>query len=463
MQVLSIVERFFLASHDAGLGLGATFVIGVPGRLDRARVVEAWDILSQRYPILRSLLARRSWRRDGWSGFAWKERFDRKIEPRFEPSSPRYVRSAPLHEVLDAELERLGNEPHDLDREPPVQLVVVEHGDLGTGLVIRIHHAALDGIALAVLSQDLAEILDAMARGERPSREQLRIAPRGMARCFTAVGLRGLGAAWLAHARVARWNRPPRHDALPVAWSERGVTTFGVKRVLPAATLDAIRAAGRRQRISVNDVVLAAVARACVDFAARRDVRLRKVTLSVPMNLRAYLRLDPRESIANQGVAVEIHVPASTVDSRDELLGAIRAQTVPLKATPLPLITLARTMMIFALPYSWVVASLRRVLAMRRAPGTTPTLTVSNVGPIWQRPEGGSVDRIGALPIVYLRHLYQCGYPMPATLALYTYRNEVQMEMSFAAGGLARSEAEGFLGLVKRQLFELLAIEDPDG
>lgn len=464
MQVLSLIERFFLAAHDAGLGLGAGFVVGVGGRVPRALIRDAWTILGDRYPIVRSVLVRRRWREHGWSGFAWKEVFDADFGPLFVTESEDAARSGePLATRLDRALEIYGNLNVDIDRQPPAQLVVFEAASGETALVIRIHHAGLDGIGLAVLSQDFAEILDDLARGERPSRAQLAIAPRGMGRYFWAVGVRGMVAAWIARARVNRWNRPRANDALPVTWHDRRPVTASVKRVIPSERFDAMRAAAKTNGLSFNDVVLAAVARACVAFAAARGVRMRKVTISVPMNLRAYRRLDPRESVANQGIAVEIHVGARWLDDRDELLHAIRAQTRAYKATPLPLVTLARSLFLFGLPYPWVVRSMRAMLRRAQVPRTAPTLTVSNVGPIWRRPDGSTIDHIAGCPVVYTRHVYQSGYPMPGTLALYTYRNEVQMEMSFAAGGLERADADELLGRVRSELFAVLALEGADG
>ncbi len=464
MQVLSWIERFFVAAHDAGLGLGAGFVVGVGGRIPRDVIREAWTILGDRYPIVRSVLVRRRWREHGWAGFAWKEVFDADFGPLFvTESDDAALTGEPLASRFDRALETYGNLNVDIDHQPPAQLVVVEAATGETALVIRIHHAGLDGIGLAVLSQDFVEILDALARGERPSRQQLAIAPRGAAGYFRAVGVRGMIAAWIARGRVSRWNRPRVNDALPVVWRDRRPITQSVKRVIPSAGFDAMRAAAKANGLSFNDVVLAAVARACVGYSAARGVRMRKVTLSVPMNLRAYRRLDPRESVANQGIAVEIHVAARWLDDRDELLHAIRAQTRAYKATPLPLVTLARSLFLFGLPYPWVVRSMRAMLARKKVPRAAPTLTVSNVGPIWRRADGSTIDRIAGWPVVYTRHVYQNGYPMPGTLALYTYRNEVQMEMSFAAGGLERGDADELLGRIRSELFAVLALEEADG
>ncbi|MBK7977747.1 MAG: hypothetical protein IPK07_32355 [Deltaproteobacteria bacterium] len=464
MQVLSVIERFFLAAHEAGLGLGAAFAIGFEGRLPRELVREAWNILGDRYPIVRSVLVRRRWLEHGWSGFAWKEVYEREFGPVFvvEAQASGGVEES-FAERLDRALEEHGNRPMDLERQPPIELVIVEGRGSETGLLIRIHHSALDGIALAVLSQDLVEIVDELARGLRPDRRQKAIAPRGMGQYFRAVGLRGMLAAWIAHSRVGRWNRPRVNEPLPVRWRSRRSPTLSVKRVIPSDRFAEVRAAARARAISFNDAVLAAVARAVVAYARHRNVRMRKVTLAVPMNLRAYRHLDPRESVANQGIAVEIHVSARWLDDRDELIHAIRAQTRALKATPLPLVTLARSMMLFGLPYRWVVRSMRSVLTRRSVARTTPTLTVSNVGPIWQRPDGSTAEHIGGARVLYTRHVYQCGYPMPATLAMYTYRNEVQMEMSFAEGGLARIEADELLGRIRDELFALLSVPTLDG
>lgn len=464
MQVLSVIERFFLAAHEAGLGLGAAFAIGLDAALPRDLVREAWCVLGDRYPIVRSVLVRRRWMENGWSGFAWKEVYGRDLGPVFVVEDEASAGcEAGLEARLDRALEDYGNRPMEIERRPPVELVVVEATGGETGLLIRIHHSALDGIALAVLSQDLVEIIDELAHGVRPDRRQRVIAPRGMGRYFRAVGLRGMVAAWLAHSTVCRWNRPRGNEPLPVTWRDRHSPTLSVKRVIPSGVFAQVRAAARARAISFNDAVLAAVARAAVGYAAQRDVRMRKVTLAVPMNLRAYRRLDPRESVANQGIAVEIHVPARWMDDRDELVHAIRAQTRALKATPLPLVTLARSMLLFGLPYRWVVRSMRSVLTRRSVARTTPTLTVSNVGPIWQRSDGSTIDRVAGARVIYTRHVYQCGYPMPATLAMYTYRNEVQMEMSFARGGLTRSEADELLGRIRDELFSLLAVRGCDG
>ncbi len=239
------------------------------------------------------------------------DRFRQRVaEPPFPGARPAWVEDD--HFALRSHLHRVGlPAPGDrkelqelvsdlmstpLDRSRPLwQMHLVDGYRGGTALVVRIHHAVADGIALVRLLFSLTdEEPDIPSVGVRPAGPGAPAAARG------AAGLVGQGMeALLNPARLVELARrgvtgvdvvrrllalPPDprtvfHGPLGVpkraAWSEP----------LP---LEEIKAAGKRHGATINDTMLAAVSGALRGYLVARGEPVDGISLRavVPVNLR---------------------------------------------------------------------------------------------------------------------------------------------------------------------------------
>ena len=81
---------------------------------------------------------------------------------------------------------------------------------------------------------------------------------------------------------------------------------------------------------------------------------------------------------------------------------------------------------------------------------------MSNVGRVWARPDGTFTDHLGPAPIEEVQSMYQAGYPTPATVGVYTFRGQTQIEASYASGGLTADEADALLEGIRREMLDLI-------
>jgi hypothetical protein len=171
-------------------------------------------------------------------------------------------------------------------------------------LVLRAHHALLDGTSLSTLIRLLGDD-PAMARPPGPARSPV---PAGTRAWAGAAGgtLRGL----LPLGRARGYNKP--------VGAERAVDWTAV----PAAAVDAARAALPEARATVNDVFLAAVA-----GALRRELPSDDVHAMIPVNLRSEDRAAELGNIVG-GVRVRLPLTPAAPQAR---LRAVRAAMAPAK------------------------------------------------------------------------------------------------------------------------------------
>jgi WS/DGAT/MGAT family acyltransferase len=191
---------------------------------------------------------------------------------------------------------------------------VFERPESGTVIVARIHHAIADGFALLRV---LLALCDG-ATGADGAREETRgssaVARSAMARLgerlaqpgrvlgdvgFAARALRSLARLVLLPPDHRSRLRGPLGSQKRVAWTR------------PLA-LTAIKAAGRREGATVNDVVMAALAGGLRRYLLRGGVRVRDVRAMIPVNLRppdGPVRLGNRFGLVVLALPLEIAAP----------------------------------------------------------------------------------------------------------------------------------------------------------
>ncbi len=280
--------------------------------------------LVERYPCFRQRA------REGITGVRWVD------DPDFDMDLHFHHLALPApgdRDALAGVVADLMAEP--LDRTRPLWAIHLldGYGDAGCALVVRMHHAIADGIALARVMLELTDGQDGQDDPPAPERQsRVRLPFEGAVR--EVVGIARVAARETArsvrhplHARDLAWDGAavgqalarfvfaprerthPLHDDLGaaqrVAWS----------RPIP---LEAVRELGRGSAATINDVLVSCVAGAVRRYLDDLDVPLDDVHAMVPFNLRPLDEPLPRD-LGNRFGLVLLDLPVGTADPRARL------------------------------------------------------------------------------------------------------------------------------------------------
>ena len=242
--------------------------------------------------------------------------------------------------ALEVLVGDLASQPLDHDR-PLWEAYLVDGYGAGAAILMRIHHAVADGIALARVMLSLTdEGADAGLVAGAPQRGSAgpfaRVATTGRCAIETSAGTAG---AVLATARnpvrlrnaATRGRRdvgalaklalpgPERSDALKPG---PGV----VHRAAWSAPYDLwrVKATGRALHVTVNDVLVAAVSGALARRTADRGSAVEEVHALVPFNLRPLDQPVPRD-LGNRFGLVLLALPVHAADPLERLLAVKRS------------------------------------------------------------------------------------------------------------------------------------------
>jgi WS/DGAT/MGAT family acyltransferase len=233
-------------------------------------------------------------------------------------------------DVLARVVGELMSEP--LDRARPLWMMHLfdGYGD-GCAVVVRMHHAIADGIALARV---MLELTDGPEGADEPVMPQGPPKQPRLRLPFEAVAREAAGAARLAARETAHTLRHPSHVgelARESVADGRALARFlfaptervhplhaelGVaQRVAwsPPIPLDTVRAVGKGRRATINDVLVACVAGAIRRYLEERDMPTDDVHAMVPFNLRPLDQPLPRD-LGNRFGLVLLDLPVATAD-----------------------------------------------------------------------------------------------------------------------------------------------------
>lgn len=423
---LAAFEQLMLADARPGHPMCFYLECVVEGDLDEARLRRAVERTAQRHPLTRS--------RVGW----------RSGRPCWLPpdAAPEFVwRPAPG----DAPWR-----PPDLERGSGVRIVVRRFGDGAHGVALVVHHAVCDGIAACEFLGDVWTYYDGgeprpftapaerRARGPaEPGADAAAVAPGERS---TVVGETLAFARFLA-APLA--NVPA--GLLPADGGADGGPPFASLE-LDAGFTARLRAAAQERRATVNDLVLAAVMRAVVEWNDRAGVRRRGIRVTMPVNLRAVRERRPADNAI--GYAFLDRTPAECRD-REHLtrfLATASQWVVGSGAASRFIETIT------------VVAQWPRLLALvTRLPVCLATVTVSNVGDVGRRmragvPRVGGRDAPGGLTIRSFAGVPPLRPGTRAAVGVLGYAEGTTLCCACSAHPDARTGGRAFLELVRQEL-----------
>lgn len=283
--------------------------------------------LVERYPRFRQRV------REGVGGARWED------DPDFDVRLHLHHLALPApgdREALARVVGDLMAEP--LDRSRPLWAIHLLDGYAGEGcaLVVRMHHAIADGIALARVMLELADAPGGAAAPVAP------LGPEHQPRVrlpFEAAAREAAGVVRLAARETARTLRHPLHlgelaregvaDAQALsrfllAPTERthplhdelgAVQRVAWSRPVP---LTLVKALGHDQGATINDVLVACIAGAVRRHLERAGMPLDDVHAMVPFNLRPLDEPLPRD-LGNRFGLVLLDLPVATGDARVRL------------------------------------------------------------------------------------------------------------------------------------------------
>jgi diacylglycerol O-acyltransferase / wax synthase len=341
----------------------------------RERLVERFPRFRQRLVEPEGLLAAPSW----------------EEEPSFELDAHLgHVRVPPPgdRDALEALVSQWMSTP--LERSRPLwQFHLVDGVAQGGALLVRIHHALADGIALARV---LLSLMDDSAE-EHFTPEPLPQAPSSTPRWMKL--LRGAQAVSsgtrAALKRGAELLAEPIHVGDLVRGGARGVATLGRLALMPSdpptvfrgelgrvkraawsdpIPLEEVKEIGRAMESTINDVLLAALTGALRRYQEERGGPVEDLRAFIPVNLRPLDAPIPRE-LGNRFGLVFLDLPVKEVEPRRRLR-ALKQRMDMLKRSPEAALTFGMLGMVGMAP----AAVERAVVEVLAAKGT---LIMTNV------------------------------------------------------------------------------------
>jgi len=258
--------------------------VWLPGHLDPDRLRDAVTAMLADQPRAGARRADRSWWR---SGYAWEFPPQADVDP---------VSTARWRTEADLDLARarfLATAP-PLDRSPPFRLLLAR-GPGRDSLILNAHHAAFDGRSCLRLLRLIADRYG-VGRPAEPDRTDLVRAPGGPPGRPQPPGKQSSGTRPPAsqvpgnHSPVRRFRLPVRRTARIASRHASGrrprrAPGYGFALLgwpgVPAAPQSA-----NEQRVTVNDLLIAALIRAIVRWNASAHRRPGRVRISMPVDVR---------------------------------------------------------------------------------------------------------------------------------------------------------------------------------
>ncbi len=251
------------------------------------------------------------------------------------------------HEALQEVIGEMMSTPLDFSK-PLWQMHLVEDYRGGSALVTRVHHCIADGIALVRLMLSLVEDAPDRRGRERPWRAPGQLPP-GLAlpagaKLRQRTSLLHEGWEVLLHPghavdlAVSGASAATELGKLLTMTSDPATALKGPLGVVKRAVwsdpvpLEGLRAAGRRLRATINDVLLTAVTGALRAYLLERGGVAPGLTIRavVPVNLRAD---DERDQLGNRFGLVFLPLPVGR-SRRGDRLAALKRAMDGIKSSP---------------------------------------------------------------------------------------------------------------------------------
>ena len=342
---------------------------------------------------------------------------------------------------VEAETKHWVRRSIDSTRERPLRMVSLRRNE-GSRLILSITHLAVDGAGVAAVGHVLgAHLYNQEPAAPTDARRGILSSLEGLGWRHAPVLARDMAATTLlpfrTYAAAKRERHFPLEPSSPSRWRHLTLT---------ASDIDRIRARCKPQKASVNDILLAALAK----VAARRSSR-GPIAVMYTMDLRRYSG-SPRLTAANTSSILSVIVPRAAVSDLGRTLSAVSKVTAQhRRGLAGPAFLLTPLTLAIGAPHAWARRITRWLHPVLIDLPLSRGLVFTNVGRI-DHGVAAFGDDIESIRIIGPN---MEGVPVPAVVA-FGYRGELHLEL-FAAPGLA-VEA---LDQLERELLD--ALEIPEG
>lgn len=457
-QRISLGDKFYMALHEVAHTMIYLADFQVKGDLCVEHHREASLATYRRLPILKSVVrGKQGWR----ERFQWEEldtdgsdlwefvdcTGDGKLDP--EEAARRYRRV----------FEACSNTSWDIQQEPPMKVKLVRRGEDRWNLFFLIHHAVADAYGTTAIIEVFAENYTLLARGEAPPAEPIPQVKRSMIKfLFSTPPWKLLATLW-TYLRYEWINRPRANTPFLAEWKQREGTIRAVDLILGKPITRQLIERVRKLGISLNEAMILACARSLYKHIRDQGRAPGKISISVPVNLRPYLKLGYRETVGNCSVAMNINLPASLMDNAVRLIERLRFQSRALKKRRLPLIGILQAGLISWMPIRWLKKMFARSIESGQAMKSTATIVYSNIGMLFldERGEPFLIPVGPKAAVEMLRFSNPIAYPVAASMATITYGGRILVSLSYLE---PVQETEAMTGFLKRFRGELFAVMD---
>jgi len=457
-QRISLGDKFYMALHHVSQTMIQLTSFQVKGRLSVEHHRAACLATVRRFPVLKCVVRGGQ----GWfQRLRWEEKetdvsvfwefvdCTRGGEATPEESARRY------RQVYEA----CSNSRWDIGEEPPIKVKLVRRGEEQWDLFFLTHHAVADAYGITAIIEVFAENYTLIALGKTPPVEPIPQVKRSMLKFLFSTPPWKLAATLWTYLRYERMNRPRENTPFLTEWKQRQGTIRAVDLVLGKPVTRALLQRVRELGISLNEAMVLACVRTVYQHIRAQGRAPGKISISVPVNLRPYLKLGYRESMANCSVAMNINFEASLLDRADRLIQSLRFQSWALKKHRLPLVGILQAGLVSWLPLRVLKKMFAHAIESGQAARSTATIVYTNVGRVFTDEKGEPfLIPIGPDAAVQMLSVSMpIAYPVASSMGTVTYGGRILVTLSYLDPVLDR---ETMAGLLKRFRSELFAVMD---
>ena len=454
---LNMIDKFYMALHEIAHTMIILTDFEVRGELDWETYRAACLATFRRLPVLKSVIRGR----EGWfARMAWEE-MDTDGSPFVECLDLYQDGGNPAErsEALYAEAyEKCSNATWDIRTEPPVKMKLVHRGPDLWSLFFLVHHSVSDGHGIRAILEVFAENYTLLSMGQQPPAEPIPQARRGYLKFVLRTPPWKLFRTFLAYCRYERMNRPRATTPFLTEWKERRGIVRALDLIVQKPLTRRITERVRELGISLNEAMILACVRSLNRWILSQGRQAGKISIAVPVNMRSYLKLNARESVANCSVTMNINLTASLLQNIGRLIDAIRFQSFGLKRLRFPIVGIIQTALLSWLPLRTLKRFMARSIESGLAARNAATLVYSNVGMVFVDEKGEPfLIPLGAKAVVEsVRFSNPVAYPVAAAMGTITYGGKILVSLSYLHPVLERDAMEAFLLGFQSELFSVL-------
>ncbi len=429
----------------------------VSGELSFDYFREAYLATLEQLPVLKSVIRGTG----GWFTRLWWEEIDRDYSDTLEFIDLYQDGAIPAEEAhrrYEELFRRCSNTRWDIRTENPIHAKLVRRGKESWSILLLIHHAVADGHGTRAILEVLATNYSLVACGKQPSRLPIPQKRRSYLKFVLRTNPLKMVITFFYYLRYELMNRPRAITPFLTEWKQREGIIRSVDFVLNQSITQKLIERCRALGITINEAMILACAR-CVDRWIRSRGRTPgKISIAVPVNMRPYLGLDAKESVANCSVTMNINLRAALLSNAHKLIESIRFQSKGLKKLRFPIVGILQAACLSWFPLRVLKNLMKRSIESGVAARNTATIVYSNVGMIFvdEKGEPFLVPFGPAARVTGLRFSNPISYPVAAAMATVTYGGKILFSLSYLDPVLERPVVEELASHYKKELFAVM-------